>query len=429
MANQAIALQARAPQGNFLAPAIQQGAQMINMMRQQQALDRQTAVAQQQMQLQMAQEGRAAAGEARAAELHPFALTKAQADAMTADQKAAIGFYDLTNEGLKRASTPEQAMVVADYLKQKFPGAAPAVDQTISTLPSDPSQFDAWRKQTLFKSMTAQQQLAKKFIAQNTGTGTRQLEVSEFEPGAPAQELPGSEVDLGQEVTYVKRADGSVMAMPKRLPVGGGGGRLVGGVRGGGTAGGVQMGQPIAGTGKPAAAVKQEKPLTQSQAKSTGYAMRAQEADEDLAAVKQYSPSAIASKRYAEDIPVVGALAGPLVNRALSENDQLVEQAQRNFINAVLRQDSGAAINAGEWANAQRQYFAQPNDKPAVIAQKARNRATAIEALKVGAGAGMKQAPAAGTKTPAANASAATQPTKPRKTPTGVDTNNPLLKD
>ena len=29
MANQAIALQARAPQGNFLAPAIQQGAQFI----------------------------------------------------------------------------------------------------------------------------------------------------------------------------------------------------------------------------------------------------------------------------------------------------------------------------------------------------------------------------------------------------------------
>jgi hypothetical protein len=178
------------------------------------------------------------------------------------------------------------------------------------------------------------------------------------------------------------------------------------------------MGQPIPGTGKPPAAVKQEKPLTQSQAKSTGYAMRAQEADEDLAAVKQFSPSAIASKRYAEDIPVFGALAGPLVNRALSENDQLVEQAQRNFINAVLRQDSGAAINAGEWANAQRQYFEQPNDKPAVIAQKARNRATAIEALKVGAGAGMKQAPAADTKTPAGKRST------PTSTASGVKVSN-----
>jgi hypothetical protein len=44
--------------------------------------------------------------------------------------------------------------------------------------------------------------------------------------------------------------------MPKRLPVGGGGGGLVGGVRGGGAAGGVQMGQPIPGTGKPPAAAK-----------------------------------------------------------------------------------------------------------------------------------------------------------------------------
>jgi hypothetical protein len=250
MANQAIALQARAPQGNFLAPAIQQGAQMINMMRQQQALDRQTAAQEQQLKLQMAQEGRAAAGEARAAELHPFAVSKAQADAMTAEQKAAIGFYDLTIEGLKRSTSPQQAMAVANYLKEQFPGAASAVDQTISTLPSDPNKFEPWRKQTLFQSMTSQQQLAKKFIAQNTSTGTRQLEVSEFEPGAAAQELPGSRSELGQEVTYITLADGRRVAMPKRLPAGGGGG-IVGGVRGGGATGGVQVGQPIAGTGKP----------------------------------------------------------------------------------------------------------------------------------------------------------------------------------
>jgi hypothetical protein len=65
MANQAIALQARAPQGNFLAPAIQQGAQFINMMSQQRAAERQAAAQEQTMRLQMAQEGRAAAGEAR----------------------------------------------------------------------------------------------------------------------------------------------------------------------------------------------------------------------------------------------------------------------------------------------------------------------------------------------------------------------------
>jgi hypothetical protein len=65
MANQAIALQARAPQGNFLAPAIQQSAQMINMMSQQRAAERQAAVQQQQLEMQRAAEGRAARGEAR----------------------------------------------------------------------------------------------------------------------------------------------------------------------------------------------------------------------------------------------------------------------------------------------------------------------------------------------------------------------------
>jgi hypothetical protein len=61
MANQAIALQARAPQGNFLAPAIQQGAQMINMMSQQRAAERQAAIAQQTMEIQRAAEAREAA--------------------------------------------------------------------------------------------------------------------------------------------------------------------------------------------------------------------------------------------------------------------------------------------------------------------------------------------------------------------------------
>jgi hypothetical protein len=61
MANQAIALQARAPQGNFLAPAIQQGAQMINIMSQQRAAERQAAVAQQAMEIQRATEAREAA--------------------------------------------------------------------------------------------------------------------------------------------------------------------------------------------------------------------------------------------------------------------------------------------------------------------------------------------------------------------------------
>ena len=65
MANQMIALQARAPQTDFLGNAIQRNAQMMNMMSQQRAAERQAAKAAQEMQLAQAKESR----EASAAEI------------------------------------------------------------------------------------------------------------------------------------------------------------------------------------------------------------------------------------------------------------------------------------------------------------------------------------------------------------------------
>ena len=61
MANQMIALQARAPQSDPLGGAIRNNAQMINMMMQQQAMQRQNAIAEQTMQIQRAKESREAA--------------------------------------------------------------------------------------------------------------------------------------------------------------------------------------------------------------------------------------------------------------------------------------------------------------------------------------------------------------------------------
>lgn len=71
-----------------------------------------------------------------------------------------------------------------------------------------------------------------------------------------------------------------------------------------------------------------------------------------------------------------------------SPEQQQVEQAQRNFVNALLRKESGAAISPGEFDNARRQYFAQPGDSPQVLEQKRANRETAINALRVQAGPG-----------------------------------------
>lgn len=74
-------------------------------------------------------------------------------------------------------------------------------------------------------------------------------------------------------------------------------------------------------------------------------------------------------------------IAGMAPNSMKSTERQQMDQAQRDFINAQLRRESGAAISQGEFDNARSQYFPQPGDASEVIAQKRRNRQTAIEAM------------------------------------------------
>lgn len=57
-------------------------------------------------------------------------------------------------------------------------------------------------------------------------------------------------------------------------------------------------------------------------------------------------------------------------------------QAQREFVNAVLRKESGAAIGQSEFQSAAQQYFPVPGDTPAILQQKRAARQAAIEGLK-----------------------------------------------
>ena len=78
----------------------------------------------------------------------------------------------------------------------------------------------------------------------------------------------------------------------------------------------------------------------------------------------------------------IESYAGALMPNVLkSEERQKYEQAQRNFINAVLRRESGAVISDEEFANARLQYFPQPGDSQGVIAQKKQNRNTVVSNL------------------------------------------------
>jgi hypothetical protein len=143
--------------------------------------------------------------------------------------------------------------------------------------------------------------------------------------------------------------------------------------------------------------------LTEFQGKSSAFGTRAAEAHDILNAVGQdgkVQPGLI--KRAAEGLPGLGfgmnEAAGMATNWTQSAPQQQVEQAQRNFVNAVLRQESGAVISPSEFDNAKKQYFPQPGDSPEVIAQKKLNRETVISSFADSAGPARGKVLEAGTR-------------------------------
>ena len=85
------------------------------------------------------------------------------------------------------------------------------------------------------------------------------------------------------------------------------------------------------------------------------------------------------SSLLASGLPIAG-------NYLLDEDYRKYSQAQRDFINAALRQESGAVISEAEFVNARQQYFPQPGDGPETIAQKRQNRIIAMEAIRDASG-------------------------------------------
>jgi len=130
--------------------------------------------------------------------------------------------------------------------------------------------------------------------------------------------------------------------------------------------------QPVTGAGpkvarKPVAPPK----LSDAQSKAKGFHDRMLSAEKILEAVEGEGASFWG--RLVENFP-----GG---NYAQSSEYQQFEQARRNFVNAVLRRESGAVINPSEFENADKQYFPVPGDSSQVIAQKRQNRTDAVEGM------------------------------------------------
>lgn len=156
------------------------------------------------------------------------------------------------------------------------------------------------------------------------------------------------------------------------------------------------------GATTPVAGATKTPKLTEAQGNATGFGMRAVKANDEIIALENAGTfgKKAAVKQGLGNVPLIGGVLEGAMNVApsalggMGAEDQRYEQAQRDFINAVLRKESGANINKDEFVNARKQYFPQPGDTPEVIEQKRQNRLTAIEALKVQAGQGSANIPA-----------------------------------
>lgn len=126
--------------------------------------------------------------------------------------------------------------------------------------------------------------------------------------------------------------------------------------------------------------VSSEKAMTKEQIDALTFGKRAENANKIMNQViigGEYDPTS-AGQYYR------GSRIMPEI--AKGEGQKKLEQAQRDFVNAVLRRESGAAISASEFSSAEQQYFPAVGDTPAIIDQKDRNRDMFIRAMRVGSG-------------------------------------------
>lgn len=124
---------------------------------------------------------------------------------------------------------------------------------------------------------------------------------------------------------------------------------------------------------------------TEAQAKASSFAARMQQAEGDISKFQNEGLSG--TQAITSSIPGVG-------NYLQTTDHQKFETAKSAFITALLRQESGAAINKSEFSRYEKELFPQPGDAPGVVQQKAALRSAAIEQMKGAAGPGY-QPPAA----------------------------------
>lgn len=279
---------------------------------------------------------------------------------------------DKVNQNLQllgSVQTPEQA---AQWVSAGVTQGLLSMEQAqaeIAKIPRDAQGFAQWKQGQQAAGMTIAQQMEQMWKAKDFGLNQDKFAYQQKNDAANR-----SVTIRGQNMVDARARESTAATMSKPFEVTGADGNPVlvqqdkaGNIR------------PVEGFGPKSGSAK---PLTDAQAKALLFGSRAQESEKVLAGIgDEYSPAGIAAKQAAGRVPVLGGLLEPAANVALSDKSQQVEQAQRDFINAILRRESGAVIADSEFANAAKQYFPQPGDSDTVKKQKAANRSLAIRGI------------------------------------------------
>lgn len=173
------------------------------------------------------------------------------------------------------------------------------------------------------------------------------------------------------------------------------------------TEAGFMLADPRAGTarpvmgegGQPVKGKAANRQLTEGQGKSTAFAMRAIEAENQLETLGAYNPSLTDRAALAVPFDATRGLA--------SDKAQKYDTAKRNFIASILRKETGAAVTRPEFEMYDKMYFPQVGDNPQQLVDKRRQRGLALEGLMAEAGPGRETVNAnvqrrSGTPAPAA---------------------------
>jgi hypothetical protein len=235
----------------------------------------------------------------------------------------------------------------------------PAKGQMLhASIPRDPAQFPIWQLGMLRNIMSAKEQMALQVpdantVAANTQSDTNSQRTAATAAAGRAQADRHFNTTQENSKGQIVQTDNGPVLVNTRT----GTGKIVSG----------PDGQSLPGI---------TKPLNDSQSKALLFGTRMQESHKIL---NQLAAEGTATSVPGSRAPLIGGLISSMSNG----NQQMLDQAKRDFMTAVLRRESGASISSGEYDNADQQYFPQIGDDPKVIAQKARNRELAIKGILV----------------------------------------------